>query len=65
MDLFSTLKLANAGGTVVLLGFPADGHVNIGDPANPANPRTRWTMEKLERRWLGEGFGLLPRTPAT
>ncbi len=59
--------LGETGGehTVVLLGFTADGYVNVGDPANQVGPRTRWTMEKFERRWLGEGFRLTPRNPAT
>lgn len=59
--------LGETGGehTVVLLGFTTDGYVNIGDPANQAMPHTRWTMEKFERRWLGEGFRLIPRTRST
>ncbi len=48
---------------VVLLANTPDGLVEIGDPADHVRPRNQWTREKLERRWLGEGFQIVPRFP--
>lgn len=50
--------------SVVLLGFCSDGRAEIGDPANVLNPRAKWTVEDLENRWQGEGFRIVPRSPA-
>ncbi len=48
---------------VVLLGTTPEGFIEIGDPADHVRPRSPWPREKLERRWLGEGFRIVPRVP--